>query len=36
LERHIEALAKDCLRPVKAASLSHDWLLDEVNAGDPP
>lgn len=36
LERHIEAVAKDCLRPTKVASLIHDWLLDEVNVGAPP
>jgi transposase len=35
LERHIEAVAKDCLRPAKVSSLIHDWLLDQVNAGAP-
>ena len=33
LERHIEAVAKDCVRPAKVAALIHDWLLNEVNAG---
>lgn len=35
LERHIEAVAKDCVRPAKVAALIHDWLLNEVNAGVP-
>jgi hypothetical protein len=33
LERHIEAVAKDGLRPAKLASINHDWLLDKVNGG---
>lgn len=35
LERHIEAVAKHCLRPANVASLIHDWLLDQVNDGAP-
>jgi hypothetical protein len=35
LDRHIEAVAKRCLRPANVASLIHDWLLDQVNAGAP-
>jgi DDE superfamily endonuclease len=33
LERHIEAVAKRCLRPANVASLIRDWLLDQVNDG---
>jgi transposase len=35
LERHIEAVTKDCLKPAKVASLIHDWLLDKVKRGAP-
>lgn len=35
IERHIEAVAKQCLQPAGVASLIHDWLLDQVNDGAP-
>lgn len=35
VERHIEAVAKQCLHPAGVASLIHDWLLDQVNDGAP-
>jgi transposase len=35
LERHIEAVTRQCLRPANVAALIHDWLLDQVNSGVP-
>ncbi len=35
IERHIEAVAQQCLQPARVASLTHDWLLDQVNDGVP-
>ena len=35
IERHIEAVAKQCLQPAGVASLIHDWLLDQINNGAP-